>query len=156
MPEKAKGPTLSDRLDEMRKAGGTLGAMTDELNAKLGKIEKAIARLRLGVSASIDIPAVSSSGEVPCLAFSKYGNAWQLVVEFPDGQVVPLLNASRELRLLAADHVAALVQELVKRTGEESLAVKLRLRKLDELIGVLDDKDEPVAEAVAADDDIPF
>jgi hypothetical protein len=148
----AKAPDLASRMSAVRAAGGTLGAMTDELNTKLAKIEQGLVRLQLGVTASVEMVDFSLES-TPSLAFAKWGNSWRLVIEHPEVQDVPLVNASRELRLCAADYMPTLVQELLKKTAEETVAVKSRLQKLDEVIAVLGVDNEPVE---GRDDEIPF
>ena len=76
-----------------------LAELTDQLNAKIRDIERALEALGLGVSAST--PMMPTGLTKRFLEWKKHDGAWQLIVAFDGGAREPLLNTSREIRCAA-------------------------------------------------------
>jgi hypothetical protein len=127
--EKAKG--LSKTLNES----------TDELNAQLKEAEKVLMELKLGVSVSVDMSMDMVWGET--LDFGKIEGEWKLLhwsgpveqavfrgneddgnvpLRGPSWRSIPLLSASRAVRVRACEHLASLfaslIQEAERQIGE--------------------------------------
>lgn len=141
---------LSEALARAQKAAGNLKPATDQLTEKLAKIERALTDLRLGVTASIELKSedVEDDGgrhygtEVTALAFRREGKTWKLMIESgmtedEHWHSIPLLNASRELRLLAIDRMHVLVERLAEQTEAQVQEVELHRAKADALLAQL-------------------
>jgi hypothetical protein len=143
MPRRpTKSPDLTPLLARAREVAPKLGSAADELNAALARAEEALASLRLGVTASVDLEEDGGSGSdwFELLTFGKQGAAWKLLIETGEGgfpetfSTSPLLNASREKRLLAAERLPRLVEELVKEAEEQIAHVRARAEAVDTLV----------------------
>jgi hypothetical protein len=162
-PPKAAA-SLSARLSEAKKVAGVLNQITDDLNKKLFAVQHGLGELKLGVSASIELPA-DFGEDAPSLAYMKSNNGWGLYIE-THNSITPLANASRALRLQAADKLQELVEELLRVTDEQVAEVRARVAKVDAIVSALGvdltkvpDETPPFddfALAPSTDDDIPF
>ena len=108
----ARIPELRDRL-----ANGT-----DALNKKIKELESSLAKLGLGVAASVRLDSDPFSASY--LRFCKWGDAWRLVLvdelhDREEAEIEPLSNASRERRLLAVEHFSTLITELMSAAERE-------------------------------------
>ena len=143
---------LSAALSRARKAADNLGPTTDQLTETIAKIERALTEQRFGVTASVALKSearVDEDGndfgaELTLLAFRKEGKNWKLMIESgvvgdePDAwHSMPLLSASRELRLLAVDHMHELVDGLADRAEEQVEEVERRRAKAEALLAKL-------------------
>jgi hypothetical protein len=125
----ASPPSFADLLARARGIAPQLGSATDELNAALTRAEKAIASLRLGVTASVTLSEQREEDapytRLECLTFGKDGAHWRLLIERgiedePETWTsTPLVNASREVRVLAADRLPELLEKLIANAEEQ-------------------------------------
>lgn len=83
-----------------------LNVLTDDLNLSLKEFEDAVYARGLGVPASVSM----SEGEK--LTYGKMGTQWRLIFETESGEPVPLLNASRGIRVQAVAYLPALLTAL--------------------------------------------
>jgi hypothetical protein len=128
-----RGERLADRLERARNAGAVLAKSTDDLNRKIAAVEKALCALGLGVSVLVEITLGESPPERAQLQFRKWGNDWGLYVH-RGGKMVALQNTSRDLRLIAVDHLKDLIDALIEKIDENARHVQERVTKLDDLI----------------------
>ena len=123
----ARVPELRERLTQA----------TELLNARLRACETALAELRLGVYAEVDLP-YDRPGWTQSLVFAKEGQEWRLLVETgpTDGEVdvVPLVNASRSIRLTATEYLPALTNALLEAALHETEVVTRSAEELQALI----------------------
>lgn len=98
----------------------------ERLNAQLARAEKHLVGLERRVRASVPLGGEGN------LVFCRRGDAWGLSVELANGQIVPLLSASREVRVLAAHSLDALVHAILD-------AVRDAERAEEEAVGVVED-----------------
>lgn len=135
-------PTLGASLARARQVGAKLASATDKLNASLSAIESELAAMGLGVTASVVMQKISYDDRpwsfLKCLGFGKLNREWKLFYECGDDDgdewdSTPLLNASREIRLMAVDHLPALIDELVKTAEGEIAGVAAKATELEKL-----------------------
>lgn len=124
-PNNEDGLLHTHRLARARTLSHDLGAATTVLTKALADAEGAIRLLDLGVSAGICV-ARDDGRPDDAIAFGKHNGDWRLLYKVFDTNggveaVVPLLNASRRIRLYAALHLDELVQALLA-VAEEQLA----------------------------------
>lgn len=119
--------TLVEALARGVRAAETLGAETDALTETLAQIERALDEMRLGVSAfvtlrteedEVDHPTIHSVTTTTALSFVKEGKRWMLAIATThdlddEWRFAPLVNASRELRLLAVEKLPELIEALM-------------------------------------------
>jgi hypothetical protein len=117
---------MAEDLHEKAKELATkLGALTDDLNEQLTQAEKVLKDFRLGVRASIQL-RIDDDGRHDYLVFGKYDSAWHLIYESDyEGKEDSLrssllVNASREVRLLAAGNLEVLLAAMLD-VAEESI-----------------------------------
>lgn len=103
-----------------------LGSATEELNLAIREVEQALEALDLGVTAAVD---VKYSKGVFTLRFGKSEKEWRLIVEFRDGTWGPLLNASREVRVEAMNHLGGLHLALIQVNNMEEGQVRNAIGK---------------------------
>lgn len=101
---------LASKLREALRDSEGLATATDELTEEIALLEREVSELRLGVSESVLIGEVGS--QYP-LWFRKEGKTWRFVV-VNGANAIPLINASRELRLIAVDFLPELITKLVE------------------------------------------
>ena len=93
-----------------------LNSVTDGLNKEILVAEEAMRSQLSGVTASVLLSS-DEDGEVS-LAYGKYGAEWRLLIEKtgPGGEgvadVVPLPNATRQVRVRAVEHLPALIKKM--------------------------------------------
>lgn len=102
-------------------------AITDQINPLIARAEKALAGLRLGVTASV--PLGSDEGYEHYLTFGKADKEWVLTLEVcqHDGQpwtTKRLHTASREWRLIALKALPELKEALHARAQTELTAAR--------------------------------
>jgi hypothetical protein len=102
---------LASKLHEALRDSEGLATATDELTEEIALLEREVSELRLGVSESVLIGDDVSS-RCP-LWFRKEGKTWRFVV-VNGANAIPLINASRELRLIAVDFLPELITKLVE------------------------------------------
>lgn len=128
------------RIPELR---ARLVTATDQLNASIRTAETVLAGLHLGVYAEVALP-YDRPGWTQALVFAKEHKEWRLLIETgpTDGEVdvVPLVNASRELRVTAVDYLPALAsallataEEEVSRVGRSTEGVQVMIAKWEQL-----------------------
>lgn len=141
MTKKTQG--LAEAMAQAKALQPKLAAVTDTLNCKISEFERALAGLKLGVVARVLLwtDAAELGGEA--LQFSKWGDSWRLVVvswgpgDSEDERFDLLQNASRELRLRAAERLPELVDALVKAAAAEITRVSESTQSIDELINAM-------------------
>jgi hypothetical protein len=129
----ARGERLADRLERARSAGAVLAKSTDELNRKIAAVEKALCALGLGASVIVEMTLGENPTDRAQLQFRKWGNDWGLYVH-RGGKMLALQNTSRDLRLIAVDHLKELIDALIEKIDESARHVQERVTKLDDLI----------------------
>jgi hypothetical protein len=138
-PSSDSVPDLTNLLARAGEIAPKLGSATDELNAAIGRAEQAIASMKLGVSASVTLTEDSeqSYDRLELLTFQKEGASWRLLVERgiagePESwSSTPLVNASRETRLLAADRLPELIAKLITEAESHVELVRLQAAMYD-------------------------
>jgi prefoldin subunit 5 len=154
MAKKASPPALAEGLARVRSLADEMNSATDELNNSFREIESIIANLNLGVTASVQIDGDEFSTWVACLSFAKEQQAWRLLYESGEDEeswkAVPLVNASRAVRLMAVDHLEELVQELIKTAANEVEKVRAKTQTVKDLSATLQAVNQTGGE------DIPF
>jgi hypothetical protein len=114
----AKASEIGPQLDEA----------TDLLNRGIAEAENQIAALKLGVTAAVDFDLPGDDEEPHdfkrLLSFGKLGDKWRLLVEWgcPPPETwssVPLLNANKEMRLLAVNLFEKLLSALVLEAAKQ-------------------------------------
>jgi hypothetical protein len=154
---KKTSSALPGALARARSLASEMGAVTDELNRSIAEAEKAIAELKLGVTASVTIESDENEATGVSwwrdLSFGKEKQVWRLLLETSvDGEMEdssPLVNASRAIRLQAVDRFPELVEKLIETAGKEVEQVKAKTEAVNNLIATLRGTDP-------SSDDIPF
>lgn len=100
---------LEEALNRGAKAARALGPATDALNATLGRIERALEEMGLGVEDEVLLYPGQPLHSGPWLRFSQTGEGWGFSVRYGDGTPTPLANASREDRLAAVEVLPSLI-----------------------------------------------
>lgn len=134
---------LHAALDRARDVSARLATATDKLNVSLQQIETELAALNLGVTAAVEMeqfeaaPGLTITKE---LRFGKADREWKLLYESgpdtgdPDNwSSTPLLNASRENRLLAVAHLPKLIKALVDVAEKEIKNVSAKADEVEAL-----------------------
>jgi hypothetical protein len=127
-------PNLPTEVPDPRR----LHEATDRLNKVLAEFEKALAELKLGVSARVILDS-NTDGWYKVLSFTKTGGGFKLVVETgfdqdPEGaDVTPLASASRETRLEAVENLPKLYKNLLKAFEEEIVRVNESIDQVEDL-----------------------
>lgn len=141
----------------------TLATATDQLNTTFATLER---RLRsFGVSAFVNLPIGDpfDDRETHRLEFGKFAGAWRLtyVTNAPDGfgdrtEEVPLVTASRAVRLVAAEKVNELVRAIRVKAAEELQSVRGAIAAVESAMAEL--PEPPGADDFESDDfgEIPF
>lgn len=128
---RSTGTLVSDELHEA----------TDDLNAAIVRAEEALARLKLGVTASAPFPITGDDPECARrLAFGKMGDRWRFIVESAGAGPVPLLNASRLVRLRAVDLFDQVLRDLlaeVERETKEAREMRERADAFTSKVGLM-------------------
>lgn len=101
---------LANKLREALRDTEGLATATDELTEEIALLEREVSELRLGVSESIEI---GNENPPRHLWFRKEGKTWRFVVVNGTNSIL-LINASRELRLLAVDLLPSLIAKMVE------------------------------------------
>lgn len=101
---------LASKLREALRDSEGLATATDELTEEIALLEREVSELRLGVAESV---LIGEEGSRCPLWFRKEGKVWRFVV-VNGNNAIPLINASRTLRLLAVDHFPELITKLVE------------------------------------------
>jgi hypothetical protein len=131
--------SLATRVEEAKRCGSALQRASDELSAKLARLESVMCELSLGVAISVPLDAEGTE-----LSFRRAGSHWGLFVDFADDRrPVALQFAPQGLLLAAADSCHQLVEELVRRMAEEVSSVRARVAKVDALLSALHVDREP-------------
>jgi hypothetical protein len=142
--KKSASPDVGAVLDRAQMVSTTLKAATEKLNGSLKQAEIEIAKLSLGVTAAVEVeryeePKVGDD-VVRQLRFGKDNREWKLLWETglsddPDSwETTPLLNASREVRMLAVPFLPLLVQKLVETAEEQIGEVKAKADEVEKLV----------------------
>jgi hypothetical protein len=129
---------LPDRPDPRR-----LHAAADRLNEVLVDFEKALAQLKLGVSASVTLEDDPSQGWSKELVFGKIGGAFKLAVfagPYDEQTPTPITNTSRETRLEAVDALPKLYKKLLEAFEAEIVEVNESVAAVEKLAQVIREK----------------
>lgn len=146
-----KAPDLSAALARGVDAAASLNTATDSLTETLGQIERALVELHLGVEASVELRREhidvgndhgGTISEETHLRFGKSGKRWTLSLMsshdlMNEWHETPLVNASREDRLLAVTKLPELVEALVLRAEERLAEVNAQREKAQEVLAAL-------------------
>jgi hypothetical protein len=134
-------PPAAVPLEErIRRIGPELSAATDSLNERLAKAEESLRGLNLGVAAAVPMMFSDDEGWSEDLAFRKHENSWRLMFDSNYGgdpqhdTSVPLLNARREARLEATEHLDELLEALIAAAEAESRKVAESIRAVDSFV----------------------
>ncbi len=143
MAKTTKPTALAEALSRARALSAEMNSATDQLNRALYEAEKAIADLKLGVTASVNVVSDPESAWYEVLSFGKVNQTWRLMWEtgYADSEdspeVTPLVNASRATRLSAVDSLPALVEALIRTASEEVETVRAKAKAAQELTAQL-------------------
>jgi hypothetical protein len=121
-------------LDEAKRLAARLAAAADDLNDALRSAEEAFKALGLGVVAEVPFPVTRFPDTA--LGFGKYDKTWCFTVRHGSNSY-PLVNASRELRLVAVDLIPALASKLVAVAEAETGRVEARTGQVWDLVDQL-------------------
>jgi hypothetical protein len=99
--------------EKLEGAARHLNDLADGLTAEILGLEQRLRGLHLGVSHWLDHPLDDGS----VLGYTKIGRSWRLAVQ-RDGQIWPLAQTSRGLRLEASLHFAELLEGLAIKTEQ--------------------------------------
>src|SRR5437660_2623398 len=123
-------------LAKLHSLSATLNQASDLLSAQLNAVEAALNKLNLGVPAWVNIKK-EDAGEGYSrhydLGYSRRMRTWGLVIseyiegmEDEDDPLIFLRDAPREMRILAADNLAKLVEKLAENSAKTSERVTKR------------------------------
>ncbi|MCB9745050.1 MAG: hypothetical protein H6740_20850 [Alphaproteobacteria bacterium] len=137
---------LDARLRVARDRAQAMHDHTDQLNLALKRVEAALADLKLGVSAFVqlhvesDREAYGGPSWVQTLGFEKQGRQWRLMVwSGPDDgdedewQGNPLLDTSRITRERAADKLPELLDALIAEVDKKAQGIAARAAQVNQL-----------------------
>ena len=96
----------------MNASARNLGDATDNLNEKLLQAARALAGLKLGVRAEVQVANYGA------LVFGKLDNAWQLIW-VKDGLELPLTSAPRHIRIEATHALGPLLDQMLAQVDAE-------------------------------------
>jgi len=138
-PPEPKAPAHLVDAQELAKR---LATKTDSMTEKLVAVERHLTRLGLGTTAWLDISGPEDEqNEGTSIGFTKIGGTWKLaVVSGPysygeiTGDIVPLLKASKHLRLRAAKKIEALVVKLVAEAAKQLEDIEAADAQLDNVL----------------------
>lgn len=140
-------PDLANKLRGAIPDRETLATVTDGLTEEIALLEREVSELRLGVSESIPL---GNKGPPLHLWFRKEGKVWRFMVVGETVNAIPLINASRELRLIAVDHLPELIAKLVDSSRSRVAVVQ---DKTDAVRALRDSlKARPAPEEFVTDD----
>lgn len=118
---------LASKIQDALRDSGGLATATDELTEEIALLEREVSELRLGVSESV---LIGDEGSRYPLWFRKEGKTWRFVLVNGNNTTL-LVNASREARLMAVDHLPELIAKLaessrsrVARVQDKTLTVR--------------------------------
>lgn len=126
--------------------GARLSTLTDGLNGRLATFEKVLVALKLGVEADVSISSEveDENGYVKDLSFRRVGNEWRLVViagvdhgDAGDFSVTPLIQMSKETRLLASSRLMDLFDALVLKAEAQASEMEEQLQFIDDLTSAI-------------------
>lgn len=144
MNKKKVAGDLAGALERARALRPKLSEATDRLNQAIVEAEKAIAALQLGVRASVVLHHTPPNADQPLgwyeyLTFGKEGRIWRLLIETgddvnPEYDVIPLVNASRELRLQAIEKLHDLVEEMIAKAESTVQEVEQKTAEVKQFV----------------------
>lgn len=134
---------LAERIARAKQSTGPeLAAASDILNTSIANVEQALVALGLGVETCCCIERTDDWSAY--VGFRRYGRTWRLTYEWyshddPEStrEEKALLEAAREERLEAAEHLDDLVDEVIQAAESLARRVRERAAKLDELAAEL-------------------
>lgn len=101
----------------------------DHLTDLLADAEESFVKLQLGVHAEVML------NEANTLTFKKVGKVWGLFVLDESGRLkVPLVSGSREVRVLAATKLEALLHALTDEADRQLRAIQEGIVKCEEIL----------------------
>jgi hypothetical protein len=136
---------FADGLQRALQAGEKLRESADDLNAILIRVQETIAKLRLGVSGSVEL-YVDDDGWCQRLAYEKYLGSWGLNLHSgqlgreSDWKVTPLVHTSRTVRRLAIKKVPLLLHALVDCAESEADEIDNEIHGVAALLDLIDAK----------------
>jgi len=138
-PEPPAAPPDVVELPGERPDPRRLQEAADRLNKSLAGFEKALADLKLGVSASIVLDQEEDGDWIQYLVFRKVQGAFKLVVEsgqdgIPESfNTTPITSSSRETRLRAVEALPDLYKKLLNAFDDEIKRVNESITRVEEL-----------------------
>jgi len=142
--KKAPQPDVWDRL---KKAETAVRLSLDELNEELDRAEIALCSLPVKWAADVEIDSIAEADFATVLSFREsHHNKWGLFVESgPEGDPEfwvsqPLNQASRILRVKAAEALPALLEEIVARAESESVRIQRARKRAAEFVNFMSSK----------------
>src|SRR5271155_3678720 len=100
-------------LERARTAGVELSKAATELNSALTAFQEALCAFDLGIAAYVELS--EPIDDVRMLSFERIGDRWCIAVSKGQGDIRPLLNASRAVRIATAPLMTALLSALVAK-----------------------------------------
>jgi hypothetical protein len=137
---------FSNLLSELNKSASELNAETETVNSVLASVETQLIKMNLGFE--VWVPDSLSSIQISEyryqdteLGFAKIGTDWSLAVRVREGKRDPrsgdfdwyplpipgstrLLDASRQVRIKALQHIPELLEALKSKTDEAAATIK--------------------------------
>lgn len=135
-------------LRKLASISQNLNVVSDKLTEELTSVESALKKLKLGVTAWVDLFKEELPGgeeAVTSLGYSKHSGKWGLFIFEcisglePDGQITPLREASRDLRVDAAEKIADLIEKLAEEASETTVKIAKRADELKKIAKDLSD-----------------
>jgi hypothetical protein len=138
----------ADVQASLRKLGSLsqdLNAASDALTAELNSVETALNKLKLGVPAWVRLRAEhvgDGYSRVYSLGYSKLKGKWGLVLfecidSAEEGDLTPLREAPRDLRIEAAENLNALLEELANEAAKTTERVTKQAAEVKEIASAL-------------------
>jgi hypothetical protein len=135
-------------LRKLSSLSKNLNEASDALTAELNSVETALNKLKLGVSAWVQIRTEElGSGEtgISSLGYYKLGGKWGLVLyQYLDGMqddsddgVIPLREAPRDLRIEAAEKLDDLLEKLAEQASKTTDRVARTAAQAKEIASAL-------------------
>lgn len=135
-------------LRKLASISQNLNAVSDKLTEELTSVESALKKLKLGVTAWVNLFTEELAGGEECvtsLGYCKHSGKWGLFIFEciagcePDGQITPLREASRDLRVKAAEEIENLIERLAEEASETTAKIAKRTDELKKIAKALSD-----------------
>jgi hypothetical protein len=144
---------VKSAFQKLAVSAANLNNISDELGKSIEGLDSALKRLNLGVTAWVTMDRGDNTEKGGAnwysrdLGYAKIGGKWGIAIRtlsgdyaYPDGDQEDwwLFNdAPRWLRILAIDHMAALIEKLIDETNATAEKVKAKIEEARELGGAI-------------------